>query len=420
MAIFIIIGLSLLCLRLAVALRKIRTAVNHLEGAARARRPLLVEEPIRHGGVALDPLQFAINELIEENQKRSLDERGHLEQIRATLGNIREAVLLLDENNFIRLCNDAFAQLLGAPTPGQLQGRRLETLITGNDFLRQIRLVKEKGNAEHKQMQVNLGGTQKWLEVSGTNLPEQDPDEDRLALFVLHDITHLKNLERMRTDFVANVSHELRTPVTIIKGYVDVLIDDRGQLDGEDEERFLRKVQRNVARLHQLLEELLMLSRLESAQESIQKDPASLSALVRETAENFRANLPPDKEIHFVFAPEPDTLPFDALRLTQVLENLLDNVKRHAKGFTRITLRTERHAQGWTCWVEDDGGGIPQKEIPFIFERFYRVDKGRSRESGGTGLGLSIVKHIIQLHGGHMLAESTPPHGTRIGFTLPP
>ncbi|MCC5841221.1 MAG: PAS domain S-box protein [Opitutales bacterium] len=417
MAVLVIIGLSLLCLRLAFALRKIRTAIGNLEEAARARRPLLVEKPIRHAGVALDPLQFALNELIEENQKRSLDERGHLEQIRATLGNIREAVFLLDENNFIRLCNDAFAQFLGVP--GQMQGRRLETLITGNDFLRQVRLVKEKGHAEPKQMQVNIGGTQKWLEVSGTNLPEQDPDEDRLALFVLHDITHLKNLERMRTDFVANVSHELRTPVTIIKGYVDVLIDDRGQLDAEDEERFLNKIQRNVTRLHQLLEELLMLSRLESAQETIHKDPASLSVLMRETAENFRSNLPPDKEIIYAFAPEPDTLPFDSLRLTQVLENLLDNVKRHAKGFTRITLRTEHRPQGWTCWVEDDGAGIPQKELPFIFERFYRVDKGRSRESGGTGLGLSIVKHIIQLHGGHMLAESTPPKGTRIGFTLP-
>ncbi|MCD8482324.1 MAG: ATP-binding protein [Verrucomicrobia bacterium] len=276
-----------------------------------------------------------------------------------------------------------------------------------------MRLIKQQGSGEHKEVKVTIGKQGRWLEVTGTRLPEQKTDEGVLTLFVLHDISAMKNLERMRTDFVANVSHELRTPVTIIKGYVDTLVEDRTTLDDSEQERFLQKIQRNVSRLHELLEDLLMLSRLESSMEVLELEPLKLTPLLNELADNFNMRLEAGKQtIEVKIESSCDQVLADKLRIQQVLENLMENVLRHAKGFTSMNLRVERLDKFLCCWVEDNGQGIPPTEIPHIFERFYRVDKSRSRESGGTGLGLSIVKHIIQQHGGKVFGGK--PSGARV------
>lgn len=414
----LLLGLSLLTLFLVHRTYRIHKRLRAINKALLQGQMLLIHESDSFlQRIGLESLQSSINELIEAKRRQSLSERSHLEQIRATLGNIREAVLIVDEDNFVRLANDAFAQVLGRSLP--TIGRRLESLVQGAEFLEHVRTIKQQGSGEHREVKVLIGKQSRWLEVTGTRLPEQDRDEGILTLFVLHDITAMKNLERMRTDFVANVSHELRTPVTIIKGYVDTLVDDRATLEAAEQDRFLQKIQRNVARLHELLEDLLMLSRLESSMEMIELKPLELSPMLNEMADNFSMRLQEGKQrIEVVMTASTDLVMADKLRIQQVLENLMENVVRHAKGFSVMKLIVEDLEGSVGCWVADDGQGMPQSEIPHIFERFYRVDKSRSRESGGTGLGLSIVKHIIHQHGGKVLAESVPGRGTRIGFIL--
>jgi signal transduction histidine kinase len=242
------------------------------------------------------------------------------------------------------------------------------------------------------------------------------------TLLVLHDITKLKELEVMRREFVANVSHELRTPLTIIKGFAETLIDDAETLQSDSRERFTKKILTNADRLHVLVEDLLTISRLESKPEQIEPIAQPLKPLFEEVAENYRTRLDPaTQRIDLAVEDEVDVVLFDRYRIHQVLDNFIENAFRYAPNFTRITLeaKLDSERQKVLCAVVDDGPGIPEKDLPHVFERFYRVDKGRSRERGGTGLGLSIVKHIIQLHGGSVSAESRLGEGSRMRFTLP-
>jgi signal transduction histidine kinase len=241
----------------------------------------------------------------------------------------------------------------------------------------------------------------------------------QLCLFVLHDITKLKALENMRTDFVANVSHELRTPVTVIRGFTDTLLDEGEDLDPTQRRSFLLKIQRNVVRLISLLEDLLTLSRLEGRALKLELEQLQLNDLVKETVESIDERLPEGCSLALELDPELPQTAIDPLRIGQVLENLLNNAIRHAKGMKTLRVRTYIEQSRVTCAVEDDGCGIPLADLPHIFERFYRVDKGRSRESGGTGLGLSIVKHIVMQHGGNIFVSSRVGEGSRFGFTLP-
>jgi len=400
-------------------LRIIASEVRRMTQAAGEGRALLVEQS---GGVrqahGLAGLQVALNNLVAENRRLSQTEKSYLDQISATLGSVQEAVLIVNADNYVMLANEALQQMLRSPESPI--DRRLEGMIHGSDFYEYVRRVKSGGSADVFVSEVSVGGRTLWLEVTGARLPTQDGTSSVLTLFVLHDITKQKQLERVRTEFVANVSHELRTPVTIIKGFVDALIDDCAGLSAEEQQRFLRKIQNNVARLHQMLEELLMLSRLESNPDAIKRERHSLGRVVAESAESFQMRLDPARQqLRVELAQEPDVVLLDRLRISQVVENLLENALRHARGFTALTVRTRVVPPNVICEVCDDGAGIPAKDLPHIFERFYRVDKGRSRESGGTGLGLSIVKHIVQQHGGEISAESTLGKGTTIRVAVP-
>jgi signal transduction histidine kinase len=238
----------------------------------------------------------------------------------------------------------------------------------------------------------------------------------------MHDITKLKGLEVMRREFVANVSHELRTPLTIIKGFAETLIDDKATIDPKVRIRFMEKILNNAERLHVLVEDLLTISRLESRSDQIEPVEQPFESLLNEVAENYRNRLDVDKQRIEVQVDEAvGSFSFDRYRINQVLDNFIENVFRYAPEFTLIRLEAvlEPESGEVRCSVIDDGSGIPEKDLPHLFERFYRVDKGRSRETGGTGLGLSIVKHIVQLHGGTVQAESKVGEGTRMSFRLP-
>ncbi|MDP0500414.1 MAG: ATP-binding protein [Verrucomicrobiota bacterium JB022] len=394
--------------------------IQGMTNALRDRRAYLVEQA-GAGDIAadsgLDRLAAVCNELLEENERVSSTGRSYLEQINATLGSLREAVMMADSQNQVVLANQALLDLFNVRALPD--GQRIESLIRNADFLNYVQQIRLGAQPTQLEIEVQIGRNHRWFEVAGALLPAQGPGQGSLTIYVLHDVTRQKRLERVRTEFVANVSHELRTPVTIIKGFVDTLLDDLDDLDRDEVRHFLVKVQKNSVRLHNLLEELLLLSRLEGNDRILKREAASLRLLLAEIVDNFSMRLPEGTELVCEWDQEHDKVPVDTIRLTQVVENMLENVLRHARGFTRLKVQTKVEAKGVWAFIEDNGQGIPPNDLPHVFERFYRVDKGRSRESGGTGLGLSIAKHIIMLHGGEVRVESRVHEFTRMGFYLP-
>jgi two-component system phosphate regulon sensor histidine kinase PhoR len=236
---------------------------------------------------------------------------------------------------------------------------------------------------------------------------------------VFHDISDLKKLEKIRTDFVANVSHELRTPVSVIKGYAEALIIDGQGIDREKIARFSKIIHNHAERLTSLISDLLTLSQLESGKLELNLQPVTIQGAVNR-ARNLLESKAADKEISINqhISHGSTQVLVDLGRLEQVLINLLDNAIKYTLLHGSVTISTEDIGSMIKVSVTDTGIGIPAKDLPRIFERFYRVDAARSREIGGTGLGLSIVKHIVQAHGGTVSVESIQGKGSTFSFTI--
>lgn len=415
----IIIVLLILCVWQAYRLRTTNNLLGAVIDAAAKGTPVLME---RAGGLIrarrLDEMVAAYNRLIKEKAVITDSGKDYFDQIRTTLENLREAVVMVDRVNTIWLANPAFSELV--PFAAAPKGKRLDLFIQGEKFHEFLREVRQGQIGRRKEFEVQIGTATRWLEVSAAPLQEKARSDGHFTLFVFHDITRQKGLEKMRTEFVANVSHELRTPVTVIKGFAETLLEDDLVLKPEEKVRFLKKILSNTKRLHHLLQDLLLLSRLESTEMVLQQEELSLSAVLGELAETWGSILEEGgQRLILQFTPGNDRILADPLRLSQVITNLLENVVRHARGFTQVHLTTRLEEKGVRVIVEDDGAGIPEKDLPHIFQRFYRVEKGRSRELGGTGLGLSIVKHIVVQHRGEITARSTKGKGTAIEIFLP-
>jgi two-component system phosphate regulon sensor histidine kinase PhoR len=225
----------------------------------------------------------------------------------------------------------------------------------------------------------------------------------------------------VKKDFVANVSHELRTPVAIIMGFAQMLHEDYDKLSGKQRREFIGKIKKNSERLRDLVEDLLDLSQLESSEPELRLTSEIVEDLVRRVANRFLDKLDSKtQDIRFKLTEEVTEIRLDVRQIESVLENLIDNAIRYATGFTVITIRSflDENKDELLLEIEDDGCGIPENDLPRIFERFYRVDKGRSRESGGTGLGLSIVRNAISLHGGEVKVRSKVSKGTTFSLSL--
>lgn len=228
--------------------------------------------------------------------------------------------------------------------------------------------------------------------------------------------------ELTRRDFVANVSHELRTPVSIIKGFSDSLIEDYDDLPEARKKDFLGKIQRNARRLNALVEDLLTLAKLEESAPTLRLQKLDFHALFRTATENLLASRQNLKAtLSLDIPPSELMIEGDAEKLVSLIENLIDNAVLHAEGASEIKVRArkEKGESFVVCSIEDDGQGIAEEELGRLFERFYRVDKGRSRERGGTGLGLSIAREVVEAHGGEISAGSQPGKGTVFSFRLP-
>ena len=275
-------------------------------------------------------------------------------------------------------------------------------------------------STEPLEQDVELRNEQnRLLRVRGTAL--KDADQEHMgALIVLNDVTRLRRLERVRRDFVANVSHELKTPITSIKGFVETLIDGAWK-DPAEAERFLGIVGRQVDRLNAIIEDLLSLSRLEQEDEesriALEDGPvraALLSAIevcsVKAAEKDLEVELHCDSDLRAAIS---------APLLEQAVVNLIDNAIKHSEPGGRIEVEGEQRPDGVVIRVRDQGCGIPREHLPRLFERFYRVDKARSRTLGGTGLGLAIVKHIAKVHGGTTSVESSIGKGSVFSIHLP-
>jgi two-component system phosphate regulon sensor histidine kinase PhoR len=234
-------------------------------------------------------------------------------------------------------------------------------------------------------------------------------------VITFHDITNVKNIEKIKRDFVVNVSHELRTPLTAIKGFLETLEDE---VEGRPLD-YIQTIKRNTDRLIHIVKDLLLLSEVEDKVDVFKKEKFGMAKLVRNIVNIFEPRIK-EKGLEIKINIE-DKLPRiygDPFMLEQVLINLLDNAFKYTES-GQITIELEQQNRHLTVLIQDTGIGIPKEDLPRIFERFYVVDKSRSRSMGGTGLGLSIVKHIVQLHGGSIDVESTAGAGTKFNIRLP-
>jgi PAS domain S-box-containing protein len=423
--------------------------------------------------LARESARIELESLKQEHQRQSA--QSQIQQA-ALFDSMIEGLLLLDENGKIQLANRAFSKLFGINA--DIRGKTILEVLRQHELTGLL----EKVAAEKQVLdyELKLGGLdERWLQVNAASL-SMNPHSDRTqnvfslsprgtsgeragvrgglenrsssppvlrnstaegglpsppfeeerektptgssgkhgTILVFHDLTRLKQLERTREEFVANVSHELRTPLSLIKGYVETLID--GAKDNlEVAARFLQTIHRNSERLQFLIEDLLTISELESGRLKMNLQRVQLRPLVEKVLEDFKTQVAARRVTLTNELPDL-TAQADADRLQQVLGNLIGNALKYGRSDGHVNLSGNPTDGGMIeLCVRDDGPGIPAEALDRVFERFYRVDKARSREQGGTGLGLSIVKHIVQGHGGKVWAKSEPGKGAAFFFTLP-
>lgn len=351
-----------------------------------------------------DQIQDKINRIKQEGAK--LD---------AVIASMFEGMIVTDEKGAILLVNPSIRRIF--LVDNEPQGRKPIEVIRNNAIQEMVdSILKDKKMLLDVELSVT-NPEEKYFRVNGAPILRGGLLEG--AILVFHDITRLRSLEKVRQDFVANVSHELRTPVTSIKGYAETLL--HGAMDDKDNLRdFITIIYHDAGRLGALIDDLLDLSKIESGKMPMVMLPIDIKALVgscvkivekQATAKSLRLSVDIQDECA--------GLKGDEKRLTQVFLNLLDNAIKYTSEGGSITVEVSKKKEMLQARVSDTGIGIPEQDLARIFERFYRVDKARSRELGGTGLGLSIVKHIIIAHGGEVWVHSAPGKGSTFGFTIP-
>ena len=352
-------------------------------------------------------------EVLREDYARR-DARGVAQQ-QALFNSMTEGVLLLDAAGRVQLVNEAFARLFSVA--GDVRGRTVMEALRLHQVQALVNQTLIEGQMQDGELTLPGVEEDRYFAVNGAAVSSLDGQRQGMIL-VFHDLTRLKQLENTRREFVANVSHELRTPLSLIKGYVETLID--GARDNPEVAlKFLHTIERHADRLTFLIEDLLTISRLESGQMVINLASTELRSVVARVVEDLASRAATRQVTLVNEVPEALQAVADPERLHQVFANLVDNAIMHGRvgGTVRIGAQTPTE-QTVEVWVQDDGAGIPPEACARVFERFYRVDKARTREAGGTGLGLAIVKHLVLAHGGEVRVEGGLGTGAKFAFTL--
>jgi two-component system phosphate regulon sensor histidine kinase PhoR len=380
-----------------------------VEAIAETKRPKTF---LVGGGATPRRVGLILEEIFTRQQQLAQQVTEGASGTETILAAMQDGLLVVDAARHITLANETFEEFfdlretsLGAPLLDTVRDTSLDQIIT------ETLNIGEPGRCE-------IIILDRALEVSAVPLKDED-DATTGVVVLFHDITQLKQLDEVRKDFVANVSHELRTPLSILRGYIETLLDNP-KTSTEELTRILEVMERHSKRLGLLVDDLLILAQLESGDPHLQLSDVALDELfghiVRDWDKKFA-----EKRLK-VIVNLPEHLPqvrADETRLQEILYNLLDNAVKYSREGGDLRLSAQERNGEIALSVSDTGIGIGKNDLPRIFERFYRVDKARSRELGGTGLGLSIVKHIAQLHGGRVEAESEPGRGTTIRIVLP-
>ena len=327
-------------------------------------------------------------------------------ELTALLDSMQEAVIAINPQGQVSWCNAVMQRIAVSPVQS---GRALVHSIRDPEVLSSVAAALTQRQASRRRATSLSPG--KIFEVNAAPMPGGG------AVAVLHDVSEKERSETTRRDFVANVSHELRTPLTCITGYVETLLDDR-ELSSQTRE-FLQIILKNASRMNRLTEDLLALASVESGDYKLNLEKVPASTLVEEAVASL-AGLVLDSELTLeVGETTDDPVMADLDALSQVFGNLVENAMKYGKAGGRIRVGARRQDGLIEFYVQDFGPGIAYEHLPRIFERFYRVDKARSRESGGTGLGLAIAKHIVHAHGGDIRCESELGFGATFLFRLP-
>jgi two-component system, OmpR family, phosphate regulon sensor histidine kinase PhoR len=341
--------------------------------------------------------------------------RSSQRQLETLLNSMQDAVIAVSADGLVQWANQPMDRLV--PQHTRLNAPVVET-IRDPDFLAAVKAATTTRQVKTTRATSIVSG--RAFDVTAAPLP------DGGAVAVLRDLTETERVEKTRRDFIANVSHELRTPLTSIQGYSETLLDLSSDNSGSNRE-FLEIIRKNAARMSRLTEDLLTLARVESGETRFETEPVPPVELLHDAEESFR-EIARGQGVELTIAETNggngslESLPAvraDREAIHQVFSNLIDNAMKYGRSGGRIVLGARPVRRGIEFYVQDFGAGIAFEHLPRLFERFYRVDKARSRESGGTGLGLAIAKHIMLAHGGSIRAESELSHGSTFLFTLP-
>lgn len=355
----------------------------------------------------LSEMETALNQTAERLGQTISEMESRRHELAAILDSMQEAVVAVTAEGQVRWSNAVMQRMAGTQIRA---GRTLAHSVRDPDLLACVNGALQTGEVQTGRASSLAPG--RVFEVNAAPLASGG------ALAVLHDVTRIEAAERTRRDFIANVSHELRTPLTSIQGYVETLLDEPAP-DAETSREFLFIIQRSARRMNRLTEDLLTLAGVESPDYKLAVQPMRASALVDDAVASL-GGLVSDAGLQLELDGAPDDAVLaDGDAVNQIFGNLIENAIKYGGAGGRLRVGARRLEHEVEFFVQDYGPGIASEHLGRIFERFYRVDKARSRESGGTGLGLAIVRHIVQAHGGEVRAESELGSGAAFCFTLP-
>jgi two-component system, OmpR family, phosphate regulon sensor histidine kinase PhoR len=387
--------------RIAARLQRVMTFAHRIaQGDLGAR--------LKHErGDELAAMEAALNQTAERLGQSFAEIESSRHELATMLDSMQEAVVAVTAEGLVRWSNVVMKRIAGTEIR---VGRPLVHSVRDPELLDCVKSAQESREVRYGRSSSLAPG--RTFEISAAPLPTGG------VIAVLHDVTRIESAERSRRDFIANVSHELRTPLTSIQGYVETLVEDPHPNPATTNE-FLQVILKNATRMNRLTEDLLALATIESPDYKLAMQPTRASEMVNDAIESL-GGLVVDSGVELESSGAPDaSVMVDPDAMNQVFGNLIENAVKYGKAGRKIQVGARALGGEIEFYVRDFGPGIASEHLDRIFERFYRVDKARSREAGGTGLGLAIVKHIVHAHGGHIRAESELGSGTTFLFTLP-
>jgi two-component system phosphate regulon sensor histidine kinase PhoR len=357
------------------------------------------------------------NQMADEISLRLKEISGERSQLTALLNGMTEGIMILNSEGIVLLTNPSLNQMFSLQEPIQKRTYYYE-LIRHHDLNELIRKVL----TDRKNLTLDISffhPRESFFLIQASVASRSEGKDDFSAVLVFHEITEMRRLERIRKDFVANVSHELRTPLTSIKGYLEALSEMAFFLP-EEGKRFLSILQKQSERMENIVSDLLQLAKIESGKEKLQLNPIPIKAFLDKIISSLSPLSQKKNQNLEILVSEDLILQADSDKLSRILTNLLENAIKYTPEKGKIIVGCKKTDRGIDLYVKDNGIGIPPADQNRIFERFYRVDRARSREMGGTGLGLSIVKHLMEAHGGSIGVESYPNEGSTFTAHFPP